>query len=137
MKTFVFLAIVLFSFSCSCQKNQQKSSSAFDEISFGSSGGFTGMGNVYLLKANGEVFKQSEAVPSKINKISKKEVKQISKIIIEKDFNKLAFSEKGNMNYFIEIKAGTSVNKLSWTDSSQSPEIKEFYKTLIATLKQK
>jgi len=136
MKIIVFVALAVLTFSCTCQKNQQKSASAFVEISFGSSGGFSGMGNVYLLKSNGEVFKQSEN-PSIINTISKKEIKQISKIISEKDFNNLKFSETGNMNYFIEIKTGTTVNKLSWTDSSQSPEIKEFYKTLVATLKQK
>jgi len=137
MRTTILIFLSAFLFSCSCPNKQQKASSAFIEINFGSGGGFTGLSTNYTLQSSREVFKQSNGELSKINEISKKEAWNISKTLKEIDFYNLKLTEKGNMTYFIEVKSEGSVNKVSWTDSSQSPEIKEFYKTLVSTLKQK
>jgi hypothetical protein len=138
MRTIILIILSAFLISCSSQNKHQKPSSAFLEINFGSGGGFTGLSSNYTLKANQDVFKQSGGELSKINQISKKDARNISKTIREIDFFNLNLSDKGNMTYFIEVKSDGSVNKVSWTDSSQSPEIKEFYKTLVSTtLKQK
>jgi len=137
MKTPLFILFAILTFSCSSEKSQQKASSQFLEISFGSGGGFTGAGSTYLLKADRQVFKMKEGEFIKINTISKAELRSISSTLKDIDFLNLNFSEKGNMTYFIEIKSADTTHKVTWTDTSLTPELKEFYKTLAGTLKQK
>jgi len=74
---------------------------------------------------------------TRINSISKADLRSISNTIKDINFFNLNFSEKGNMTYFIEIKSADATHKVTWTDISLTPELKEFYKTLAGTLKQK
>lgn len=135
MKTTILLVLGLITLSCSSQKWQCKSNVNFNEISFGSGGGFTGLQSNYLLNSGREVFKSEGGELKKINRISKKERRNIAGIITKIDFYNIKISENGNMTYFIEIKGNESVNKVTWSDNSQTPELKEFYKTLAETLK--
>jgi len=134
-RTTVLVGLLVLSISCATQKNQTELANIFTEISFGSGGGFTGASSIYLLKNNGEVCKIEKTIPNKIYKISKKEIKKISNFIKEIGFQNLSINERGNVTYFIEIKSNIYTRKVMWTDGSKSPELVEFYKILVNTLK--
>jgi hypothetical protein len=136
MKKSVFIVLSVLLIACSSQKDQQKVHPQFLEISFGSGGGFTGLSNTYLLNVNKQVFKLENRKFTQINSISKADMRNITKTIKEIGFSNLNISEKGDLTYFIEIKTTDSIHKVTWTDVSETPELKEFYKTLVATLKQ-
>ncbi len=121
--------------SCATPKTQSKITESFNEISFGSGGGFTGLTHTYLLKNNREVFKLHQHSPTQINKISRNEIKDIVNLLNNLNFHELQFTETGNMTYFIEVKTKTYTQRVSWTDRSNEPNIKAFYKTLINTIK--
>jgi hypothetical protein len=42
-------------------------------------------------------------------------------------FSDLKLSERGNMTYFIEVKANKYKNRVSWSDLMDVPEVKELY----------
>lgn len=135
MKTSFLLLFALLAFGCSTQNKHQASASKFTEISFGSGGGFTGAINTYLLKADREVFKMNNGEYLNINKISKADFRNISETINKINFYSLEYSEKGNITYFIEIKSAESHHKITWSDNTETPELKDFYTILVTTLK--
>lgn len=137
MKTSFLLIFALLAIACSTQNKQNGSASKFTEISFGSGGGFTGATNTYLLKANREVFKLNNAEFIKINKISKADFRNVSETINKINFYSLEYSDKGNITYFIEIKSADSQHKITWSDNTETPELKDFYAILVTTLKPK
>jgi len=93
------------------------------------------MQSTYLLKSDRTVYKSEKGEYQNINKISRSEIRNISGIISKIDFYNLKYSETGNMTYYIEVKGADTSNKVTWSDNSATPELKEFYKTLISTLK--
>ncbi len=135
LKTLTLLFFTLLIFSCASHKKQNKIANSFNEISFGNGGGFTGLTNEFLLKNNGEVFKIGPQNQTQINQISSDQIKGIATLIKELDFQSLQISETGNMTYFIEVRTTTYTHKVSWTDGSNSTNLKAFYKKLIHTLK--
>jgi hypothetical protein len=135
MKTSFVLLFTLLAIACSTQNKQNKSASKITEISFGSGGGFTGATNTYLLKADREVFKMNNGEYLKINKISRADIRNISETINKINFYNLEYSEKGNITYFIEIKSADSQHKITWSDNTETPELKDFYAILVTTLK--
>ncbi|MBU1013390.1 MAG: hypothetical protein KKG99_10310 [Bacteroidetes bacterium] len=135
LKITVLICFLFLVISCATEKNRTELANIFTEISFGSGGGFTGASSNYLLKNNGEVYKIVNTIPEKINKISRKEIKRITNYVKEIGFQNLKFTERGNMTYFIEIKSNIRTHKVTWTDGSKSPELVEFYKVLVNTLK--
>ena len=49
------------------------------------------------------------------------------------DFKTISLEEVGNMTYFIEVKSNDYSYKITWTDLTDNPGIKDLYKTLIRT----
>jgi hypothetical protein len=135
LKALALLFFTLLIFGCVSHKKQNKTANHFNEISFGSGGGFTGFTNEYLLKNNGEVFKIGSQNQTQINQIPTTQIKDIATLIKEIDFQSLQISETGNITYFIEVRTTTYTHKVSWTDGSNSTNLKAFYKKLIHTLK--
>ena len=120
--------------SCATQKNRTGSVRGITEISFGKSGGFTGMTDEYLITGDADVFKIVNGERTRINQVKKSEVREISKSIKEMEFQELKLSERGNMTYFIEVKANKYTNRVTWSDLTDVADVKELYKTLVKTL---
>ncbi len=135
MKTSMILIISLLVIGCATQKQQAKQNPAFIEIKFGSGGGFTGAQSQYLLKNNGEVYKAIDDSIVLINKITGSKTDSIFNIIQKISFRDIEFNEFGNMTYQIEVSTADYKKRVNWTDQSQTPELKELYKTLVQTLK--
>ena len=120
--------------SCATQRQHIKSVNGITEISFGKGGGFTGLTDEYLLTGNAEVFKIKNGEETKLNQITKKEIRSISKQIKDLQFKDLEIAETGNMTYFIEVSANKYKNKVTWSDTTDAPQLKELYKILVKTL---
>jgi len=115
-------------------KNRPESVRGITEISFGKGGGFTGMTDEYIITGKAEVLKIVNGERTSINQLRKKDVREISKRIDEMKFKDLKLSDRGNMTYFIEVKANKFTNRVTWSDLTDVPEIKELYMTLVKTL---
>jgi hypothetical protein len=134
MRVLIIVTCTLLTFSCATQKKQPKSIKGITEISFGKNGGFTGFADEYVITASAEVFKISDSVRTKINQITKPEIRDISKQISDLQFKDIKLSETGNMTYFIEVSANKYKNRITWSDITDNPQIKELYKILVKTL---
>jgi hypothetical protein len=108
-------------------KNRPDSIRGITEISFGKSGGFTGMTEEYIITGKAEVLNIVNGERTRIKQLKKKYIRKISKKINEMQFSDLKLSERGNMTYFIEVKANKYKNRVSWSDLMDVPEVKELY----------
>lgn len=134
MKTVLIMVFCFLTLSCATQKNRPESVRGITEISFGKGGGFTGLTEEYLITGNAEVFKIVNGERTSINQLKKRDIREISKMMDEMQFRELKLSERGNMTYFIEVKANKYNNRVTWSDLTDVPEVKELYKKLIKTL---
>jgi len=135
MKTLMIVILSVLTMSCATQKQAKNRTTGFIEIKFGSSGGFSGMTNEYLLKQDGNVYKNTADKLNFINQIETIEIKNIEKQIAVLNFKHIELNEKGNMTYFIEVQTSTYKNGITWSDQTQNDSIKQFYKSLVQTLK--
>lgn len=135
MKTLMIMILSVLTMSCATQKQTKYQTTSFIEIKFGSSGGFTGMTNEYLIKQDGKVYKNSTDNLTLITQIENSEIENIKKQLTEIDFENIKLNEKGNMTYFIEVQTSTYENRITWSDQTQNDSIKQFYKSLVKTLK--
>lgn len=136
MKYLLFILYAILIISCTTPR-QTKTNKSFNEISFGNSGGFTGYSDEYLIKGNGEVFKIAKGETIKINQISRIEVQKLSNRINEIRFQDLSLTDKGNLTYYLMVTTNKYSNKVTWSDETASPEIKNIYQILVRTLKPK
>ncbi len=134
MKTLIIILSVL-TISCATQKQTKTPTTSFIEIKFGSSGGFTGMANEYLIKQDGQVYKKSSDNLTLINRIENSEIENINNQFVKLYFENLKLNETGNMTYFIEVQTSNYKNIIKWSDQTQNDSIKLFYKSLVKTLK--
>jgi hypothetical protein len=134
MKAILIMSFCFLTLSCATQKNRPDSVRGITEISFGKGGGFTGMTEEYLITGDAEVFKIENGERTKINEVTKPVIRDISKQIKDLKFKDLKMSERGNMTYFIEVSANKYKNRVTWSDLTDKPEVKELYKTLVKTL---
>jgi len=135
MKPIILTVLIFLTVSCAVKKTQRDLTNQFSRITFGNSGGFSGVINVYLLMSNGEVYKIKNVDTLKINQINKKEIQDISRFIKSSSFKDRNLNETGNMTYFIEVKTLKFNKKVSWGENSQASELRELYKKLSSTLK--
>lgn len=135
MKTLMIIILSVLTMSCATQKQAKNPTTSFIEIRFGSSGGFSGMTYEYLLNQVGKVYKKSNDKLNLINQIESIEIENIEKQIAELNFKDIELNEKGNMTYFIEVQTSTYENRITWSDQTQNDSIKQFYKSLVKTLK--
>jgi len=134
MKAILIMSFCFLTLSCATQKNRPDSVRGITEISFGKGGGFTGMTEEYLITGDAEVFKIENGERTKINEVTKPVIRDISKQIKDLKFKDLKMSERGNVTYFIEVSANKYKNRVTWSDLTDKPEVKELYKTLVKTL---
>jgi len=133
--------IVLFSLLLSCSTQREIYIDNPQTLRFGTAGGFTNQTTVYKLLSNGKLSKSdglnTEAVFLK--QLKKSQTKKIFTQLYALGLDTLNLNSPGNMNIFIQLKTKTLDNKIVWPmDSKQaSPELVDFYKTLISYTKTK
>ena len=137
MKTLMIIILSLSTISCATPKQTTKETPGFIEIRFGSSGGFTAQGKIYLIKNNGEVYTINNDSLTLLNQVDQVVIDNICKQLLDMTFENIEFSEKGNMTYHIEVSTPKYENKVTWTDQSQADNLKELFKALVKTLRKK
>ena len=133
MRTLVIIIFSVLTINCATQKQAKNPTTSIIEIKFGSSGGFSGMTNEYVIKQDGKVYKNTSDTLHLINKMRNSEIESIEKQTVELNFEKLELNKKGNMTYFIELQTSTYKNRVMWSDQTQNDSIMLFYKTLVKT----
>ena len=88
----------------------------------------------YIITGDAGIFKIENGERTKINEVTKSVIRDISKQIKDLEFKDIKLSEKGNMTYFIEVSANKYKNRVTWSDLTDKPEVKELYKALVKTL---
>ena len=139
LKKSSFLVAVLFFFftinfqGCASKNKISNANVSFETIYFGKSGGFTNLMEKYAIKNNGAVYKIIAGGEKELNRIKKSQLRKIDQKLDALNYQTISLEEVGNMTYFIEVKSDDSSNKVTWTDLTDHPEIKELYNALIST----
>jgi len=108
------------------------------EIQFGSTGGFTNINPIYIIKSNGEVLKKdnSSSVPHLLKRIDNQQIELLYQLIEDSNLGNLKMKQVSNITNYMEIKSEKYNNKIMWFDESQIPvEVKNLYQTLITAIK--
>lgn len=126
-------AFVLMFSHCAPKGNLAGNHMAFDTICFGKSGGFANLTEKYVLERDGHVYKEIGGELEEINKVKRPLMKQIRSELDSLHLGTKELDEVGNMTYFLEVISDT-VHRITWTESSENPSVKSFYKTLVTTL---
>lgn len=126
---------ILLTFSCATQRQHVRAVNGITEISFGKGGGFTGMTEQYILTGKAEVFKVMNGERTELSRINRQELRSLTQQIGDINFQDIKMAETGNMTYFIEVNAKKYSNRVTWTDLTEAPQLKELYKRLVNILK--
>lgn len=86
------------------------------------------------MKSNGAIYKTIDEEEIEINRIKKSQLRKIDKKLNALNYQTISLDEVGNMTYFIEVIYSDSSHKLTWTDQTDHPELKELYNDLTGTL---
>lgn len=119
MKFKLLLGIIFFTFLfiVSCKFLAFKKYAENYTISYGSSGGFTGAVNEFILKGDGSLseYKSLSKDTVFLKTIAKKDLKNIIKIIDSKNLANIKLDEASNMNSFVRIyKNGNILHSFQW-----------------------
>lgn len=134
MKKLVISIFSILLIACATQKNKTHPNPDFNEIKFGTVGGFAGTETQFLLNNRGEVYKISDD-STLVNQISNKEIEAIAEKIKSMDIQNMDVNDFGNMTYHLEITTADYSKKLSWADQTKADDAKELYGKLVKTLK--
>ena len=130
MKIYFILSLVFF-LSCATSKNNKKSTTEIDLITFGSGGGFTGEITTYTLLLDGIVLEGK----NQINQIDPKQ----ALLLYHKaeKWKNYSYDQPQNMYFFLEIKTAEKTNHIVWGYGSKkaNPEILNFYIELMGLVK--
>jgi len=138
IKMLMLLSLFLFIQNCSSKSKLSAIDTYLFEIFFGSTGGFSNINPVFMVKSNGEVQKKDNAFsePFLLKKITKPTLDSLYVLIRESNFATLKINRISNITKYIEIKSEKFTNKVSWFDDSQIPvELLKLNKALINTIK--
>jgi len=119
---------------CASNGNLSVNDIPVDTIGFGRSGGFANLTERYAIGDNGTVYKDTGEELQKINRIKRSRLKAIQAGLDSLHIETMDLDEVGNMTYFLEVISDSVTYRVTWTESSEHPAIKDFYKTLVSTL---
>ena len=105
-----------------------------NSVRFGKSGGFTNIPMEYVLHDDRHVYEIVADSTIFVNRISRKQMKDIEELLDSVDFKNLKMTETGNMTYFMHAKFKSWENKVQWTDISENEQLKNIYKKLLSTI---
>lgn len=110
----LILGFMIILFSCSNRI-------AFDKLSFGKGGGFTGKYTDYELDKKGNLYKKADNEWKLQFRIQKSDLRTISNLIKKNKIIEIDFNQAYNINNYITIKKGNVSNKLIWGDTKSPP----------------
>ena len=138
IRQMLLISLLLFMFSCSTNRKVLAIDAYTFEIFFGSTGGFTNINPVFMVKSNGEVLKKdnSSSAPYPLKRISRSATDTLYMLIRGSNFARLKINQISNFTNYIEIKSEKFNNKVMWFNDSQIPvELKKLHDTLVNTIK--
>ncbi len=138
LKTINIFGFIFLMLSCSNTSKVPKADTFPFEIHFGSTGGFTNLNPVFIIKSNGEVFKKdnAKANPLLLKNIDATKIDSIYLLIKQSNFADLKISNISNYTNYIEINYEKCNNKIMWYNQSQIPtEVQNLYKFLLSIIK--
>jgi len=103
-------------------------------VRFGKTGGFTNIPMEYVLQDNRRVFEIVADTAKPVNRISKKQMKEIVAVFDAMDFRNLKLNEPGNMTYFVDVRYESWENRVQWSDITDYEQVKNLYKLLLNTI---
>lgn len=127
------MALIAVSSMFSCSVAKKISSTGMAEITFGSSGGFTGKSMEYKLMANGDLMLNREF----LRKVDKHEVLEIFREA--HSFMGYDYQNFHNMNVYISLRDSKgNENRIVWRliDEGIDPSVTQFYDRLKALVKE-
>lgn len=140
MKALIITSLLIAAFLLGCNnKHYTPDQLPGEHLSFGDGGGFTGAVTEYILLENGQLyrFNSMEKDTVEIGKLKKKETKSLLMEVKALNLDKINIQEPGNMYYFISMKNGDKIYKITWGSATYTidPKIEAFYKKLMNTVK--
>lgn len=134
----VLVLIFLLQINCSNIRKMPVAENYSFEILFGSTGGFTNINLVFIVKSNGEVLKKDNALAEAylLKRMDKHKIDSLYLLIGKSNFGNLKINQISNFTHYIEIKSEKFNNKVMWFNDSQIPvEVKKLYQCLINAVK--
>jgi len=132
----LLILVLILTMAQSCTSTVKTSSSTPQfGIQFGRTGGFTNIPDEYRINDKGQVFRITREGSTRINDISRKEMRSIRKILDTIDFEHLQLNEPGNISYFIKVISSDYEKSVTWNDKTSNSTLKDFYKKLLNTIK--
>jgi hypothetical protein len=134
MKKILFVIFALFSFSGLMAKKPPFS------LTFGSSGGFTGLTTTYKVNSDRTFSKEESLSHTKeqLPKVKHKDIKQIRKLLADVNFSILNINKSGNINSFVTLSENGKEYHTQWTgNTSDNLYLDELHKKLISLIPHK
>ena len=126
--------LILFTLLISCaQPRKMTVSDTGESMRFGRTGGFTNIPMEYALQKNRRVYEIAADTANPVNRISRKEMKEIMAAFDSLDFKSLKLNEPGNMTYFVFVRNETWENRIQWSDNTNNEQVRNLYKLLLKT----
>lgn len=134
MNKYVILAsLIILLISCAQSRKMTVSDTA-ESVRFGKTGGFTNIPMEYALQHNRRVYEIAADTANPVNRISRKEMKEIVAALDSMDFKSLKLNEPGNMTYFMLVRNESWENRVQWSDNTDNEQVKSLYKLLLKTI---
>jgi hypothetical protein len=131
------ISITVLLMTLSCSGAEKITSDTYSpRIYFGKSGGFTNIPIEYVLIGKGNLFRVEKDSLVKIKKITSAELKNLETRIENAGIRQSDLHETGNITYHITIVEKGTEKTITWSDSTPDDKIEEFYKTLMAIVKE-
>jgi hypothetical protein len=132
-KYIILVSLFILLISCA-QPRKMTGSDAGESVRFGKTGGFTNIPMEYALQKNRRVYEIAADTANPVNRISRKEMKEIAAALDSMDFKSLTLNEPGNMTYFVLVRNESWQNRIQWSDNTNNEQVRNLYKLLLKTI---
>jgi hypothetical protein len=132
-KYIILVSLFILLISCA-QPRKMNVSDAGESVRFGKTGGFTNIPMEYALQKNRRVYEIAADTANPVNRISRKEMKEIAAALDSMDFKSLTLNEPGNMTYFVLVRNESWQNRIQWSDNTNNEQVRNLYKLLLKTI---
>jgi hypothetical protein len=132
-KSVILVSLLILLISCAQPRKITVDDTA-NSVTFGKTGGFTNIPMEYALQNTRRIFEIAADTAKQVNRISRKEMKEIMAGLDSMDFKNLTLNEPGNMTYFLHVKNESWQNRVQWSDNTDNEQVKNMYKLLLKTI---
>lgn len=137
LRILLFICVTALFSSCS-SSNKVADDKNSQQLIFGNGGGFTGIYTSYELNEDGRIYKLlPDSSKSKVNRIRKKQTRDMFEQADKLKMALPAFNHPGNMTSFIKYQTGGVFTEYKWGDPAVSvpAEIQDLYNQLNTIVK--